>query len=271
MKETSVNPVSGKPATATTTVAVARSAHHQDPSPKKKEAAALPAASVLSVALIHCRADPSLTHTRPPVLLQRQMKEYLVRLMYCEMLGHEAEFGYIHAVKLAQHASILEKRIGYLAVSVLLHEDHELMVLLINTLQRDLRSTNVVEICTALTTISRVMNAEMIPAILPLVEEKCTHAREIVRKKVKLWFCGREGLCGIQAAHFWKRCAAAGRPSPCYLARLLRGCDLGLELPRSLLPCRPSSRCTGSTRAARPASCTWLRRSRPRSATRTLG
>lgn len=116
----------------------------------------------------------------------RQMKEYLVRLMYCEMLGHEAEFGYIHAVKLAQHASILEKRIGYLAVSVLLHEEHELMLLLTNTLQRDLKSTNVVEICTALTTISRVMNSEMIPAVLPLVEEKCSHKREIVRKKAIL-------------------------------------------------------------------------------------
>eukprot|EP00040_Diaphanoeca_grandis_P011727 m.60127 g.60127 ORF g.60127 m.60127 type:complete len:1231 (-) comp22804_c1_seq1:183-3875(-) len=116
----------------------------------------------------------------------RQMKEYLVRLMYCEMLGHESEFGYIHAVKLAQHASILEKRIGYLAVSVLLHEDHELMLLLTNTLQRDLKSSNVVEICTALTTIARVMNAEMIPAVLPLVEEKCNHPREIVRKKAIL-------------------------------------------------------------------------------------
>ena len=145
------------------------------------------------------------------------MKEYLVRLMYCEMLGHEAEFGYIHAVKLAQHASILEKRIGYLAVSVLLHEDHELMVLLINTLQRDLRSTNVVEICTALTTVSRVMNAEMIPAILPLVEEKCTHAREIVRKKVKcVRFCGPVPVvcAGYKCADaacfcFWRRCAAA--------------------------------------------------------------
>jgi AP-4 complex subunit epsilon-1 len=95
---------------------------------------------------------------------------------------------YIHAVKLAQHASILEKRIGYLAVSVLLHEDHELMLLLVNTMQRDLKSTNVVEICTALTAMARVMNAEMIPAVLPLVEKLASHGREIVRKKVRFFF-----------------------------------------------------------------------------------
>ena len=78
------------------------------------------------------------------------MKEYLVRLMYCEMLGHEVSFGYIHAVKFTQHSSLFEKRVGYLAVGTLLHEDHELILLLVNTIQRDLKSTNVVEICMAL-------------------------------------------------------------------------------------------------------------------------
>ena len=39
------------------------------------------------------------------------MKEYLVRLIYCEMLGHEVSFGYIHAVKFAQHTTLLEKRV----------------------------------------------------------------------------------------------------------------------------------------------------------------
>ena len=60
------------------------------------------------------------------------------------------------------------------------------MLLLINTIQTDLQSTNVVEICIGLTMISKIMNADMIPAVLPLVEEKITHAREIVRKKAVL-------------------------------------------------------------------------------------
>ena len=45
------------------------------------------------------------THTR-------QMREYLIRLIYCEMLGHECSWGYIHAVKFTQSTGFLDKRIG---------------------------------------------------------------------------------------------------------------------------------------------------------------
>lgn len=44
--------------------------------------------------------------------LQRQMKELMVRAIYCEMLGYEASFSYIHAIKLAQQGTALEKRVG---------------------------------------------------------------------------------------------------------------------------------------------------------------
>eukprot|EP00730_Choanoeca_flexa_P017685 TRINITY_DN8548_c0_g3_i3.p1 TRINITY_DN8548_c0_g3~~TRINITY_DN8548_c0_g3_i3.p1 ORF type:complete len:1290 (+),score=355.63 TRINITY_DN8548_c0_g3_i3:32-3871(+) len=123
---------------------------------------------------------------KEPNISKKQMKEYLVRLMYCEMLGHEVDFGYIHAVKFTQHSSLFEKRVGYLAVGTLLHEDHELILLLVNTIQRDLKSTNVVEMCMALNAVCRLINAEMIPAVLSLVEDKLTHSREIVRKKAVL-------------------------------------------------------------------------------------
>lgn len=88
----------------------------------------------------------------------------MVRAMYCEMLGYEASFAYIHAIKLAQQGTVLEKRVGmlhtlisdrmldqihirsystacpcfhviagYLAVSLFLNESHELLLLLVNT------------------------------------------------------------------------------------------------------------------------------------------
>ena len=40
------------------------------------------------------------------------MREYLIRLIYCEMLGVECTWGYIHAVKFTQSSSIADKRTG---------------------------------------------------------------------------------------------------------------------------------------------------------------
>uniref|UniRef100_UPI003AAA5824 AP-4 complex subunit epsilon-1 n=1 Tax=Centroberyx gerrardi TaxID=166262 RepID=UPI003AAA5824 len=121
-----------------------------------------------------------------PNTSMRQMKELMVRAIYCEMLGYEASFSYIHAIKLAQQGTVLEKRVGYLAVSLFLNESHELLLLLVNTVLKDLQSTNLIEVCMALTVVSQVFPKDMIPAILPLVEEKLNHPKEIIRRKAVL-------------------------------------------------------------------------------------
>jgi len=113
----------------------------------------------------------------------KKMKEYMIRAIYVEMLGHDASFAYIHAVKLTHEKSLLAKRIGYLTCNLFLHKDHELMLLLINTMQRDLNSPNHLEVSAALTSVSRLVNLEMIPAISPLVFKLLTHPQEMVRKK----------------------------------------------------------------------------------------
>ncbi|XP_048188472.1 AP-4 complex subunit epsilon-1 [Perognathus longimembris pacificus] len=121
-----------------------------------------------------------------PTTTLKMMKECMVRLIYCEMLGYDASFGYIHAIKLAQQGNLLEKRVGYLAVSLFLHESHELLLLLVNTVVKDLQSTNLVEICMALTVVSQIFPQEMIPAVLPLIEDKLQHSKEIIRRKAVL-------------------------------------------------------------------------------------
>ncbi|KAK7892138.1 hypothetical protein WMY93_024101 [Mugilogobius chulae] len=121
-----------------------------------------------------------------PNISMRQMKEAMVRAIYCEMLGYEASFSYIHAIKLAQQGSILDKRVGYLAVCLFLNESHELLLLLVNTVLKDLQSTNLIEVCMALTVVSQMFPKDMIPAILPLVEEKLNHSKEIIRRKAVL-------------------------------------------------------------------------------------
>jgi hypothetical protein len=86
---------------------------------------------VLAVSLqLHrslCNADVQTHHPPPPIQHpdrhrshkpthlaneQRLMKEYLVRMLYCEMLGTEVEFGYFQAIKMAQSTGILQKRVG---------------------------------------------------------------------------------------------------------------------------------------------------------------
>ena len=79
-------------------------------------------------------ADPDLDKSR--------MQEYLLRLVYVEMLGHSASFGYIHAVKLTCEHHLPTKRVGYLAVSLFLDDTHDLLILIVNTLQQDLKSSD---------------------------------------------------------------------------------------------------------------------------------
>lgn len=77
-----------------------------------------------------------------PKLDKDRMREYIIRLIYVEMLGHNANFGHIHAVKMTHEANLLNKKVGYLATTLFLHENHELNILIVNTLQQDLKSDN---------------------------------------------------------------------------------------------------------------------------------
>ncbi|CAG8674985.1 12601_t:CDS:10, partial [Ambispora leptoticha] len=125
---------------------------------------------------------------QPDISLSK-MKDYINRLIFCEILGHDVNFGHIYALKLAQSAKTLsEKRVGYLACSLFMTQKHELSIMLINTIQKDLNSRNYHDVCAALGVMSHVVDSEMIPAILKPLQEKLTHHMEVVRKKTLIVF-----------------------------------------------------------------------------------
>ncbi|WAR00067.1 AP4E1-like protein [Mya arenaria] len=115
-----------------------------------------------------------------------QMKDYLCRTILCHLLGYDVDFGAIHAVKLAQQGTLLEKRTGYLACCLLLNREHELTLLLINTIQKDLKSSNLLDNMLALSAAGQLVPTEMVPSILPLAISKLQHQRELVRQKAVL-------------------------------------------------------------------------------------
>ena len=66
----------------------------------------------------------------------RTLKENVMKMIYIEMLGQNADFGHMEAVRLVNmpnQKSILLKRIGYLAASLVLHDQDQLVILLVNT------------------------------------------------------------------------------------------------------------------------------------------
>ena len=79
----------------------------------------------------------------------RKRVEMLVRLLYVEMLGHDASFGYIHAVQMTAGANLLHKKTAYLVSGKTLHPDHELRFMMVNVSKKKIRldSTKTTSLC----------------------------------------------------------------------------------------------------------------------------
>eukprot|EP01122_Echinamoeba_exundans_P013933 TRINITY_DN6190_c0_g1_i1.p1 TRINITY_DN6190_c0_g1~~TRINITY_DN6190_c0_g1_i1.p1 ORF type:complete len:1271 (+),score=303.12 TRINITY_DN6190_c0_g1_i1:34-3813(+) len=112
-----------------------------------------------------------------------KMKEFVIRALYCEMLGLPVPFSYIHALNMTQRKKLIDKRVGYMFVALCFHENHELMMLLINSFRRDLDSTNILEVCSALSAMSMLISSETVPAVVEVVKKLVSHQSELVRKK----------------------------------------------------------------------------------------
>ena len=98
-----------------------------------------------------------------------QKKKYVAKLVFVFLLGHDVEFGHLEAVNLLSSMTLSEKQIGYLFSSVMLHEGHELMKVVIQAIKNDLGTRSKITVCLALNCIANIGGKETAREVMPNV------------------------------------------------------------------------------------------------------
>ena len=95
----------------------------------------------------------------------------LVKLLFINLQGHNTEFGQMESLNVTCRNSFIEKKIGYLTMSIFLHEKSEMLMMATNRISLDLDHKNPYIKALALTTFSVIMDNEMAQSISPKIKK----------------------------------------------------------------------------------------------------
>ncbi|KAI0033181.1 adaptin N terminal region-domain-containing protein [Vararia minispora EC-137] len=94
-----------------------------------------------------------------------QKKKYVAKVLYTYILGYKVDVGHMEAVNLISSPKYSEKQIGYLAVTLLMHENSDFLRLVVNSIRKDLDENSEINNCLALHAIANVGGQEMAEAL----------------------------------------------------------------------------------------------------------
>ncbi|KZT65139.1 Adaptor protein complex AP-2 alpha subunit [Daedalea quercina L-15889] len=94
-----------------------------------------------------------------------QKKKYVAKVIFTYILGYKVDIGHMEAVNLISSPKYSEKQIGYLAVTLLMHENSDFLRLVVNSIRKDLNDNNEISNCLALHAIANVGGQEMAEAL----------------------------------------------------------------------------------------------------------
>ncbi|TFK41155.1 adaptin N terminal region-domain-containing protein [Crucibulum laeve] len=95
-----------------------------------------------------------------------QKKKYVAKIIFTYILGYKVDVGHMEAVNLISSSKYSEKQIGYLAVTLLMHENSDFLRLVVNSIRKDLDSNSEIDNCLALHAIANVGGSEMAEALV---------------------------------------------------------------------------------------------------------
>jgi AP-1 complex subunit gamma-1 len=110
----------------------------------------------------------------------------VAKLMYIHMLGYPTHFGQMECLKLISATTFPEKRVGYLALTLLLTENTEVLTLVTNSLKLDLTNSNQYIQALSLITIGNLATQDMARDLSSDVEKILRGSNSYLRKKAAL-------------------------------------------------------------------------------------
>ncbi|KIY52732.1 Adaptor protein complex AP-2 alpha subunit [Fistulina hepatica ATCC 64428] len=117
-----------------------------------------------------------------------QKKKYVAKIIFTYILGYKVDVGHMEAVNLISSSKYSEKQIGYLAVTLLMHENSDFLRLVVNSIRKDLDSNSEIDNCLALHAIANVGGSEMADALVEDVHRLLISptSQNFVKKKAAL-------------------------------------------------------------------------------------
>lgn len=110
----------------------------------------------------------------------------VAKLMFIHMLGYPTHFGQMECLKLISAPGFPEKRIGYLALTLLLTEQTEVLTLVTNSLKLDLTNSNQYIQALSLIAIGNLATQDMARDLVSDVEKLLKSNNSYLRKKAAL-------------------------------------------------------------------------------------
>eukprot|EP01091_Cochliopodium_minus_P019800 TRINITY_DN8439_c0_g1_i1.p1 TRINITY_DN8439_c0_g1~~TRINITY_DN8439_c0_g1_i1.p1 ORF type:complete len:831 (-),score=268.79 TRINITY_DN8439_c0_g1_i1:48-2540(-) len=110
----------------------------------------------------------------------------LAKLLYIHMLGFPSAFGQMECLKLIVSENYSDKRVGYLGLMLLLDENQEVLMLVTNSLRKDLNHTNQYIVGIALCSLANICSESMARDVAPDIEKLLGSSNAYIRKKAAL-------------------------------------------------------------------------------------
>lgn len=126
------------------------------------------------------------THIKEQSADSKYRHRNVAKLLFMHMLGYPTHFAQMEALKLVASVRFSDKRLGYLALMILLDENTEVLMLCHNSLKNDMANPNPYVVGLALSALGNISSTDMARDLSNEVEKFFRNQNPYLRKKAAL-------------------------------------------------------------------------------------